>query len=289
MSEPQISLIHERDALGRYLGEHPGTRALIILDGPLHYRHLANVREAARACDLVVVATLAGTTGTEQGYQQAPQPLKRPLAAECHHLAKAGADVYFAPGVDDVFPYGAPLVGVDFTNMGQLMRTSTRSEAYFQGITQFTVKMVNLVRPNTLFMSQKDVHEVAAARQYLRDFDIDTQVQAVSVPRESNGLASDPVNHQLSEVERDQARAISQALYAGVQEAAASGSASRIVQVTRGILEDAAGVDPIYVGLVDPFTLDTARVERATACLLAVARVGEYTLSDNMLVVIRKS
>lgn len=286
MSQTDIRIVHEREGLARTLTDGR-TRALLVILGPLHYRHLASVREAAAHCDEVVVAALTGTG--ESGYQAEPEPLVRPIDAEAHHLHKAGADVYFTPSLDDMYPYGRPRIAVDVTGMPQLAQISPFTENYFQGVAQFYGKLINVVRPTSVYISQKDIFDLAVVRQYVRDFDVPVEVEAVTAPREESGLVADPINHELSDAEYDHALAISQALYAGVQSAAATGSAQGVLATVRDYIEHARGVELIHADLLDPITLEPIVVERGTGCLVVVAKVGDHVLSDNMLVVLRRS
>ncbi|MBD3690026.1 pantoate--beta-alanine ligase [Nanchangia anserum] len=287
MSEPEIQIIHERETLRETLAHRSGRVAMVLIQGPLHYRHLANIAEAARTCETIVAVALVSRE--QANYLAAPQALDRPVAAEAEHLERAGAAIYFVASVDDMFPYGAPMIAITSAQMEQLQRTSAYTDEYFAGVIHFYAKLINIARPSDIYVSQKDLQEVAALRQYVRDFDVDVEVHAVMLAREADGLAADPVNHELTEQQRTRALALSRALYRGVQVAASTGSAQAIVEATTAVLEEADGVDPIHVELLDPFTLSEASVERGTAVLLVVARVGSFTLSDNMLVVLRRS
>ncbi|MDU0967664.1 MAG: pantoate--beta-alanine ligase [Actinomycetaceae bacterium] len=286
MSEADIQIIHEREALRRGLAGTSGRVGVVLIQGPLHYRHLANITEAASQCEVVIAAALAGRD--KANYLAAPEALDRPVEAEAQHIGKAGATYYFVPSVDDMYPYGAPALGVSTQGMPQLERTSVFTEEYFSGVIQFYAKLFSITGASDVYVSQKDLHELAGVRQFVRDFDVDIEVHPVMVPRDPDGLASDVVNHELDATQREQALAISKALYKGVQVAAATGSAQAVVDSTRAVLEEAEGVEIIEVALLDPLTLAPATVERGTATLLVLARVGGYVLSDNMLVVLRR-
>lgn len=286
MSEPDIQIIHERGALRDAIAARSGRVGLVLIQGPLHYRHLANVADAAQDCDTVIAVAL--TSRDQHNYLSAPEALDRPVEDEAPHLQRAGATVYFVPSVDDMFPYGAPLMGVATMAMEQLTRTSAFTDEYFAAVVHFYAKLIHIAAPTDIYVSQKDLQELAAVRQYVRDFDVDCAVHPVMLAREADGLASDPANLDLSEADRTRALALSRALYKGVQTAAETGSAATVLADTQRVLDDAEGVEAIHIDLLDPFTLQPAEVERGTATLLVVARVGGVLLSDNMLVVLRR-
>lgn len=286
MSESDIQIIHERESARSVLAERVGRVGCVLIQGPLHYRHLACVADAAQECSTVIAVAL--TSREKANYLAGPEALERPVEAEAEHLERAGADIYFVPSVDDMFPYGAPAVRIVTSLMEQLAATSVYTDEYFSGVVHFYAKLINILSPTDLYISQKDLQELAAVRQYVRDCDANVEIHAVMPARDADGLASDPANHELSEDDRTQALAISRALYRGVQVAAQTGSAHAVIEATREVLAEAEGLDVIHVVLLDPFTLTPARVERGTATLLVVARVGGTTLSDNMLVVLKR-
>lgn len=286
MGATTIRIMHERETLLAAREDARGRVGLIVIQGPLHYRHLAACDDAARECDLVIVCAL--TSRDEDNYVAAPQALDRPVEAEAEHLEAHGANIYFVPSLDDMYPFGAPSLTISTAAMPQLTETSLYTEAYFSGIVHFYAKLINIVRPSDIYVSQKDLHDLAALRQYVRDFDVPVDVRPVMLARENDGLASDVANHELSEEERTRAVALSRALYRGVQVAASTGSAQAVLEETRRVLEESEGVEIMSVDLLDPFTLSPASVERGTATLLVLARVGNVVLSDNMLVVLRR-
>ncbi len=116
------------------------------------------------------------------------------------------------------------------------------------------------------------------------DLDMAVRVETAAIVREEDGLALSSRNAYLSEVERQRARSLSQGLFAAREafEAEDVTNADRLKARVRGTMRD-ADVEPEYIELVDPETLDDVDEAREGAVLAVAARVGETRLIDNVI------
>ncbi|MCM3536171.1 pantoate--beta-alanine ligase [Cellulosimicrobium funkei] len=283
-----------RTALDAWRAEHPhGRRVVVMTMGALHAGHLELVRRAraeAGPDGQVVVTDFVNPLqfGPGEDYERYP----RDVAADVALLAAAGpdavVDVVFAPPVDELYPdlgsADGPIVRVTSGRIGTVLEGASRP-GHFDGVLTVVLKLLHLVRPDVAVFGAKDAQQLLAVRRMVADLDLDVEVLAVETVREADGLARSSRNAYLSPAEHEHALALSRALRAGRDAAAAGEGAPSVLAAARGILEATDGVDVDYVVLVDPATVeDLAPGAVGPGLLLVAARVGTTRLIDNTAV-----
>ena len=283
-----------RTALDAWRAEHPhGRRVVVMTMGALHAGHLELVRRAraeAGPDGQVVVTDFVNPLqfGPGEDYERYP----RDVAADVALLAAAGpdavVDVVFAPPVDELYPdlgsADGPIVRVTSGRIGTVLEGASRP-GHFDGVLTVVLKLLHLVRPDVAVFGAKDAQQLLAVRRMVADLDLDVEVLAVETVREADGLARSSRNAYLTPAEHEHALALSRALRAGRDAAAAGEGAPSVLAAARGILEATDGVDVDYVVLVDPATVeDLAPGAVGPGLLLVAARVGTTRLIDNTAV-----
>ncbi len=254
---------------------------LVPTMGSFHEGHLALMRAAREACDTVVVSLFVNPTQFAAGEDLGAYP--RDEARDVGLAAAAGADLMFAPPVEEIYPDGFATtvsVGGGLTDVlcGDPRR---RGPEHFDGVTTVVSKLFNMVGPDVAFFGQKDAQQLLVIRQLVRDLDIPVRIEALPTVRESDGLALSSRNAYLSAEERERATALHRALAAAetsVERGAVDAAA--VLAAARGELDE-AGIEPEYLELRS--TTDLSPVERVNgSTLLAVAaQVGRARLIDN--------
>ncbi|MEU5634300.1 pantoate--beta-alanine ligase [Streptomyces rishiriensis] len=192
-----------------------GRRAVVMTMGALHEGHATLVRTArdlAGPDGEVVVTVFVNPLQFGQGEDLDRYP--RTLDADLKIAEQAGADIVFAPSVDQVYPGGEPQVRVTAGPMGERLEGSSRP-GHFDGMLTVVAKLLHLTRPDTALFGQKDAQQLALIRRMVRDLNFGVQIVAVPTVREEDGLALSSRNRYLSAEERRTALALSQALFAG--------------------------------------------------------------------------
>jgi pantoate--beta-alanine ligase len=138
----------------------------------------------------------------------------RTLDADVKIAEQAGADVVFAPSVDEVYPGGEPQVRISAGPMGERLEGATRP-GHFDGMLTVVAKLLHLTRPDVALFGQKDAQQLALIRRMVRDLNFGVEIVGVPTVREADGLALSSRNRYLSPRERRTALALSQALFAG--------------------------------------------------------------------------
>src|SRR4051794_29017912 len=133
--------------------------------GFLHEGHLSLLRAARAECDVVVLSLFVNPTqfGPDEDLGRYPRDEERDLRL----AAEAGADIVYAPPVEDVYPAGyATAVEVS----GPLVEVldgdpERRGPGHFRGVTTVVAKLFNSVAPDVAYFGQKDAQQAAVIRR----------------------------------------------------------------------------------------------------------------------------
>lgn len=255
------------------------TRAVVMTMGALHAGHLSLVHRARELADQVVVTVFVNPLqfGPGEDLDRYPRDLDGDLA----QLTEAGADVVFAPDVDEMFPGGPPAVTVRAGPIGDVLEGATRP-GHFDGVLTIVLRLLHLVAPDVALFGRKDAQQVMAVRQMVVDLDVPVRIEACPTVREADGLALSSRNAYLDREQRETARALYLSLRAGARAVEDGAGPDRIRRAVGEVLACAPlAVD--YVALVDPVTArDVAEDHRGAAVLAVAARVGTTRLIDNV-------
>jgi pantoate--beta-alanine ligase len=255
------------------------TIALVPTMGFLHEGHLSLIAAAREQADEVVVSLFVNPAQFDEASDLAAYP--RDEARDAGLAAEAGADLLFAPPVDEIYPAGfATQVRVQGP-LTEALEGAHRGAAHFHGVTTVVTKLLNMVGPDVALFGQKDAQQTLVIRRLTIDLDLPVRIEVAPTIREADGLARSSRNVRLAGDDRRRALALSRALRAA-EDALAAGTddAAALIAAARAAMDD-FDVEPEYLALVDPEDLrPVATVDQET--LLAVAaRVGQVRLIDN--------
>lgn len=277
-------VVHTRADLTAALEQLPGKRALVMTMGALHAGHLELVRQARKHGDHVVVTIFVNPTQFAPGEDFDAYP--RTLDADVHALSTVGADLVYAPAVEEVYPHGEARVRIDPGPTAKVLEGATRP-THFAGVCLVVNKVFNRVRPQVALFGRKDAQQLAIIRQMVRDLDMPIQIVGVDIVRAEDGLALSSRNAYLSASERSRALVLSRALLNGAQLAQEGADAAQVVDAVRQMIVSEPGVELDYVALVDPVDFTPVTQGPADVVLAVAAKVGTTRLIDNTEVHIR--
>ncbi len=255
-----------------------GRVALVPTMGALHAGHASLVDEArARVTpdDAVVVSIFVNPMQFGPGEDLDRYP--RTFDADLEVCREHGADVVFAPSVDEVYPGGNPQVTVEPGPLGSVLEGATRP-GHYRGVLTVVAKLFGLVRPDLAVFGQKDYQQLVLIRRMAADLCLGVEVVGAATVREDSGLALSSRNAYLDADQKRLALALSRALRAGAD--AGPAGAERVLADATAVLDTAEGVDVDYLALTDPALGDPPASGEAR--LLVAARVGSTRLIDNI-------
>jgi pantoate--beta-alanine ligase len=262
------------------------TIGLVPTMGYLHEGHLSLIRAARADCDLVVMSLFVNPTqfGAGEDLDRYPRDEERDLL----FAGEAGADLVFAPTVEEVYPDGLDRFATRVEVAGSLTSVldgdpSRRGPDHFRGVTTVVAKLFNLVGPAVAYFGQKDAQQALVVRRMVRDLDFPVRIEVLPTVREPDGLAMSSRNAYLSREDRERATALHRAL-AAVERGARHGGLGLGLEAARRELA-AAGIEPEYLEARDAETLEPVKQIGGRPVLVAVAaRVGAARLIDNVLI-----
>jgi pantoate--beta-alanine ligase len=253
---------------------------LVPTMGALHEGHLSLVRHARRQCDRVVVSLFVNPSQFNERSDLERYP--RNEARDAELAEEAGADILFAPAVEEVYPRGFS-TSVEVLGVTERLEGASRGSEHFRGVTTVVTKLLCMALPDMAYFGQKDAQQVVVIRRLVEDLNLPVRVEALPTVREPDGLAMSSRNALLDPEDRRRALAIPAALEA-------AGDLVRDGERSAGaILEGAEaamrlqGVEAEYVALVDPDTLEPLEQLTERGLLAIAARLGAVRLIDNTI------
>ncbi len=256
------------------------TIGLVPTMGALHDGHLSLIAAARARCEVVVVSLFVNPAQFNEHADLDHYPRQEDRDRE---LAEhAGADVLFAPTAEEVYPSGFS-TSVEVLGLTDRLEGAVRGSAHFRGVTTVVCKLLNMVAPDVAYFGQKDAQQVTVIRRMVGDLNMAVRIEACPTVREPDGLAMSSRNAHLSPAERKRAPALHRALAAAA--AAVSGGERRADALIGAAREAMAPyeVEPEYVALVSPRTLEPVERLREPALLAIAARIGSTRLIDNTI------
>jgi pantoate--beta-alanine ligase len=244
--------------------------------GALHEGHLALVRRA-RADSVAVAASVFVNPlqfAPSEDYTRYPRDAQGDQAK----LAQAGVDVLFAPSPASMYPPDFS-TSIDTGPIGDVFEGAIRP-GHFRGVATVVSKLVNIVRPDALYLGQKDAQQTAVLRRMVRDLEIPINVVIVQTEREADGLAMSSRNAYLSPEQREAAPSLHHALQAVRLAMAGGRSKADAIAAARARLHPLAQLD--YIDVVDANTFNPIETLSPPAFVIGAARFGTTRLLDNL-------
>jgi pantoate--beta-alanine ligase len=258
----------------------PRTIGLVPTMGALHEGHMSLVRHARAQTDVLVVSLFVNPAQFNERSDLERYPRCEQRDAEL--LAAAGADLLFAPPIQEVYPAGFA-TAVEVLGLTERLEGATRGSEHFRGVATVVTKLLCMVAPHVAYFGQKDAQQVVVIRRLVEDLNLPLRVETLATVREPDGLAMSSRNVLLSAAERRRALAIPAALHAAHERAVAGErSAAALVDAARAQMR-LSGIEPEYVELVDPASFEPLDLLGARGLLVIAARIGGVRLIDNVV------
>ena len=247
--------------------------------GALHEGHLSLVRRAKKECGIAAVSIFVNPLQFGPGEDFARYP-RRP-EEDAGLLASAGADLLYAPPSDGFFPPGFS-TAVEVSGVTEGGEGAIRP-GHFRGVATIVARLFLQVAPDAAYFGRKDLQQVAVVRRMVRDLDFPIRIVACETVRYPDGLAMSSRNAYLSAEERARAAALSRALFAARDRAAAGERETGALERETRLALEAAGLSVDYVEAVGAETMERAARVAPGVALTAGVRLGKTRLIDNVL------
>jgi pantoate--beta-alanine ligase len=259
----------------------PGRVAVVMTMGALHEGHIRLIQVARERADSVLVTIFVNPLQFAPGEDLQRYP--RTFDADVAICARAGADVIFAPDVDEMYPEVEPGARLDAGELGSRLEGATRP-THFNGVLAAVARLLDLTRPDIAAFGEKDAQQLELIRRMVAAQGYPVEIVGVDVVRDLDGLALSSRNAYLTPADRENALVLSRALRAAADVAGQGGAAA--VAKARSVLANVTAVDVDYLEVVDDATWLPADETSRVARILVAGRVGSTRLIDNVRVVL---
>ena len=253
---------------------------LVPTMGALHAGHASLFRAAAASCGAVAVSIFVNPTqfGPNEDYARYP----RTFDADCAPAAKEGANVIFAPAVEELYPAGASTF-VDVEGLSDRLDGASRP-GHFRGVATVVSKLFIAAEPDRAFFGQKDAAQVAVLRRIVGDLRMAVEIVVCPIVREADGLALSSRNMYLSASERARALTLSRAVrQAEALAAAGERRASALISAALQTFAAEPAIRVDYIELVNWATLEPVETAAPGTLFAVAAWVGATRLIDNAI------
>ena len=223
---------------------------LVPTMGALHEGHASLIRQSVKDCDVTVVSVFLNPTQFNDQNDLARYP--KTLEADCALAEACGADIVFAPSVEEIYPTPDTRVFA-FPPVTTVMEGAYRP-GHFNGVCQGVSRLLYIVKPHCAYFGEKDWQQVAVIKRLVGFINSEVEIIECPTVRESDGLAKSSRNTLLTPEERLLAPKIYEALQASV----AQSQTKTVGEVHDEVVAQLNAIDGLrveYFDIVDGATL----------------------------------
>ena len=260
-----------------------GRPAFVPTMGNLHEGHLSLVQQARLHGDVVVASIFVNRLQflPHEDFDSYP----RTFDADCAKLEAQGCDIVFAPKEKDLYPEPQTFKIQPDAQLADILEGHFRP-GFFAGVCTVVMKLFQVVFATTgggvAVFGKKDYQQLMVIRRMVQQFALPIEVIGCPTTRAGSGLALSSRNGYLSDEQRVQAMALSQALKALADAARQGGDLAELEARAMADLR-AKGWEPDYLTVRQRSNLLTpADATTGDLVALGAARLGSTRLIDNL-------
>jgi len=249
--------------------------------GALHKGHISLIKASQKENAVTVCSIFVNPTQFNNPSDLEKYP--RTTDKDIEKLHNNCCDVLFLPEVTEMYPDGQALEKKYDLGFTETVLEGASRPGHFQGVAQIVDKLLEIVKPDNLYMGQKDYQQIAIIHRLLELKQSHIRLITVPTMREQDGLAMSSRNKRLTEPQRNVAGVIYQCLVS-IQSKQGFQPFSVIKKECEEILSK-KGFKVDYVALADARTLEPLSdyaTDKQMVALIA-AFIGEVRLIDNLV------
>jgi pantoate--beta-alanine ligase len=278
----QAEALHEHLSTKRKQGRRTG---FVPTMGALHEGHLSLIRQSKAQAGITVCSIFVNPTqfNDQKDFEKYPVTIEKDILL----LIKEETDVLFLPSVDEIYPNGTTATRNYELGYLETILEGAHRPGHFQGVCQVVHRLLDIVRPDLLFLGQKDYQQCMVLKKLVALLQIPVNIVIGETLREPGGLAMSSRNMRLTPEQKEKATAI----YRSLKNIRSSLSTGPIGILQRKAADTLAGngfskID--YVAIADAGTLQPVDENekwdgKTPLVALIAAFMDEIRLIDNML------
>jgi pantoate--beta-alanine ligase len=249
--------------------------------GALHHGHLSLIQAAQNQCDITVCSIFVNPTQFNDTKDLEKYP--RTIEADIDLLSRVETDILFLPNVDAVYPKDLDTnIDLDFGTLDKLMEGEHRP-GHFAGVAQVVKRLLDIVKPNKLFMGQKDYQQFCICRNMIEQLNVPTEIVMCEIVREESGLAMSSRNVRLTATEKE----IALNIYRVLKTTKLLFTPLNIKELKKIVIIELNKIPEFrldYFEIADGKTLLSATKNSTSIVACVAVFVGEVRLIDNLVI-----
>lgn len=280
MRHKNLKIIHKISQIREITKNLNVSVGLVPTMGALHSGHASLIEKSVKDNGFTIVSVFVNPVqfGINEDFDKYPRTLEN----DAQLCEKLGADVVFAPSVDEMYQNTRELTLVcpPYSAINKLCGKSR--PGHFDGVATVVSKLFNITKCTRAYFGQKDAQQLFIIKKMVKDLNFDIEIVPCPIIRESDGLALSSRNSYLDENARKEALKLSRALNYS-KELWQKGI--RDTEILRdSALKILEGLDVDYVEIVDPETFEDWQETGKKALMLIAAKIPPTNtrLIDNM-------
>lgn len=249
--------------------------------GALHEGHLSLVKQAAAACEAVVVSIFINPTQFDNPGDLQNYP--RTLDADLQLLDKLKLNLFiFIPSEKELYGKKIEAANFSFDGLEHQMEGRFRT-GHFNGVGTVVKRLFEIVQPDKAFFGEKDYQQLQIIKKLANKFKMPVEIVGCAIDREEHGLARSSRNERLTPHLRKEAAFIYKTLLQ-VKNKFGTENAKNITNWVEKEFKSHPDLKLEYFEIADSTTLKTAETttsENSYRAFIAVY-AGEVRLIDNL-------
>lgn len=267
----------------KYL-EHPQQKSkkvgFVPTMGALHRGHASLMQLSMKENDITVASIFVNPLqfNDKRDYVKYPITIEKDVLI----LSELEIDILFLPDEKEIYPdTSSTMKTYELGRLDTILEASSRP-GHFQGVARVMDILLHIVKPDTLYLGQKDFQQIRVIRKLIASEKLQIDVIEAPLIREESGLAMSSRNARLDETGRATASLLFQNLHF-IQQHADDRTFETLKNTAIENLER-AGFTIDYIVLANSDTLDTLKdfEKGSPMILLAAVFFQDVRLIDNI-------
>jgi len=249
--------------------------------GALHQGHLSLIELCKKQADLAVVSIFVNPLQFNDSNDFKKYPVNPERDIEL--LIESKTDILFLPSNEEIYPSNFENIIFNIGYLNEILEAKFRP-GHFNGVYTVMKRLLDIVKPDLLFMGQKDFQQLMVVSKLIKDQNYPVELITGPTIREESGLAMSSRNQRLSSEDLQKAALLFEKLQF-IKENTTRNSFARLRETAIQNLQE-AHFNVEYLALANAHTLDLLDDFQTSSpmILLIAAYIGPVRLIDNLLV-----
>lgn len=257
------------------------TIGLVPTMGALHQGHASLITRSRRENDVTILSIFVNPAqfGPTEDFNRYPRTeIKDELLAKNNNV-----DIMFCPTNKSIYPSGY----LTFVRVERLesMLCGAKRKGHFKGVATIVAKLLNIAKPDKLYMGQKDAQQSIIIQRMIKDLNFPVKLKICPTIREKDGLAVSSRNIYLSQSQRIEAPVIFKTLsQAKLLIKKGNKDVEKIKKYINTSIEKHSSAKVEYVDCVKADDLSEVLRLKGRILIAVALKFGKTRLIDNIIV-----